>query len=83
MAKERQPQVPSELRTVADHCVMVVMRSMNRAGVRDPLERCAVLGLVARVLEARCDHSARVAVHTCTSFAAIGRALGMSRQAAR
>ena len=59
------------------------MRSMNQAGVCDPLERCAVLGLVARALEDRCDHSALVAVNTGTSFAAIGRALGMSRQAAR
>ena len=83
MASERQPKVPPELHTVADHCVVAIVRSLNRAGACEPLDRCAVLELVARALESRRDASALAAIDTGVSFAAVGRVLGMSRQAAR
>ena len=82
MTGDRQPEVPSELRTVADQCVLAVVRALNRAGVSDPLDRCAVLELAGRALQSRRDQSASVAAQTGTSYAAIGRVTGMSRQAA-
>ena len=59
------------------------MRSLWRSGVTDPLEQAAALAVIARRFEQLADAKARVARSAGESYGAIGRALGISRQAAR
>ena len=67
----------------ADRVQLAVRRALTAADVVEPLDRAAVLNLLITRLEEERRSAADLAVHTGESYAAVGRALGISRQAAR
>jgi hypothetical protein len=68
---------------VADNLHLAMLRGLNAAHVTDALDRCTVLtALVARIDVMR-EREALQAIDDGASYAALGRAMGTSRQAAR
>ena len=58
-------------------------RALTAHGVVEPLDRAAVVTELIGRLEAERERAAAVAADTGETYAAIGRAVGISRQAAR
>ena len=82
MSSRRQPQLSAEAETAADHLLLDILRALNRNGIIEPLERVAVLAALARKIDTRIDRQARLAADRGATYAAIGRLLRISRQAA-
>ena len=70
-------------RRAADRAEHAVRRALTAADAVEPLDRAAVLAVLIGRLEAERERAAGLAAETGETFAAIGRAVGMSRQAAR
>lgn len=67
----------------SDRCYLEVRRMLVRCDVLEPVDEVEVLTKLVTRLEARRDLRAKEAVEQGTSYAALGRAMGMSRQGAR
>jgi len=72
-----------DTRRAADRVEHAVRRALTAADVVEPLERAAVLTELIGRLSSERERAAGLAAETGETFAAIGRAVGMSRQAAR
>ena len=68
--------------TLAGIAELDVVRHLLRAGAT-PLERTEVWAALARAAAVNADRAAVTAVEEGASFARVGRALGLSRQATR
>jgi hypothetical protein len=71
-----------DARTLADRVQLDVIRALI-AHEAEPLDRLAVLTETLERLEAMVERDIRLAYEGGASYAAVGRALGISRQAAR
>ena len=67
----------------ADRLELDIRRGLLRLAVVEPLERTAVLCELAHRIGRLRDHNAATALAVGASYAAVGRALGVSRQAVR
>ena len=68
---------------VADRVELAVRRALVLADAVEPLARTAALAELARRLERLRDRAGREALDAGESCAAVGRVLGITRQAAR
>lgn len=66
----------------ADRVQLAALRAMWWTDTTDPLERAAVLTAVARRLDEMAERDAHAAIDAGETMGKVGRALGISRQAA-
>jgi hypothetical protein len=72
-----------EAHDAVDFAHLAVLRSLLRSQVTEPLDRCEVLRLLVERLVLLRDEEAVAARDCGSTYAAVGRALGVTRQAAR
>lgn len=70
-------------RKAAEWAYYAVRRSMTRSDVAEPLDVVRVAQLLMLDLQDLVDDHSKVALDTGASFGDVGRALGVTRQAAR
>ena len=79
--QQRRRQRFERLETLMEMARLGISRHLRRAGASH-LERAEVRTMLVELLDHERDRDARLAVDDGESFAAIGRALGITRQAA-